>query len=157
MALKATEALTDPRVRDFLTVGRVARLATATPEGVPHNVPLCYWFDSRHFYFIVDQKPKKRTGRDLKRIRNIIQNPRVALLIDNYEEQWDQLAFVLVHGAARIVDAPDEYMLALRNLRDKYPQYRTMSLTPEANLMVRIEPETIHSWGIRFSFPAATS
>ena len=57
-------------------------------------------------------------------MRNIAENPQVALLIDHYEEQWNALAYVLIHGKAAQVEDASEYMLALRNLRDKYPQYR---------------------------------
>lgn len=145
------EPLSDRRVREFLRLARIARLATSDQAGVPHNIPLCFWFDEEaRFYFVIDQKPKRLTARGLKRMRNIAENPQVALLIDHYEEQWTALAYVLVHGEAEQVEEPGEYMLALRNLRDKYPQYRTMSLSFESNLMVRIEALRVHVWGNRF-------
>jgi hypothetical protein len=58
--------------------------------------------------------------------------------------------YVLIHGQAHVVEDPNEYMLALRNLRDKYPQYRAMVLNFERNPMVRIEVERVHAWGERF-------
>lgn len=144
--------LEDPRVREFLRLARVAHLATADSSGSPHNIPLCFWFDDEsRFYFIVDEKPKRVTGKGIKRMRNIAENPRVALLIDEYEEDWSSLAYVLVHGDASIVEDPDEYLLALRNLRDKYPQYRAMALNPDKNPIVRIEARRVHAWGKRFS------
>jgi hypothetical protein len=73
------------------------------------------------------------------------------LLIDHYEEQWTALAYVLIHGEAARVEDAGEYMLALRNLRDKYPQYRTMTLAFENNPMVRIEAHRVHIWGERFA------
>ncbi len=149
--------LEDPAVRRFLSLSRVARMATATAEAVPHAVPLCFWFDGINFYFVIDQKPKRQTGLKLKRIRNITANPHVSLLIDHYEEDWTQLAFVLVNGKARIVEAREEYMLALRHLRDKYPQYRNMALSYETNLMVRIEPLKVHVWGSRFNEAAGSA
>ncbi len=150
-------ALHDQGVRRFLSTSRVARLATAAPDAVPHNIPLCFWFDGISFYFIIDQKPKRHSGLKLKRMRNITANPHVSLLIDHYEEDWSQLAYVLVGGAARVVEDREEYMLALRNLRDKYPQYRSMALSYETNLMVRIEPQYVHVWGARFQEPAAAA
>jgi coenzyme F420-0:L-glutamate ligase / coenzyme F420-1:gamma-L-glutamate ligase len=150
MADRLAKYLGDHRVRDFLSVSRVAHLATATPRGEPHCVPLCFWFDHRHFYFIVDEKPKRSTGRELKRIRNIVENPRVALIIDHYEDKWSNLAYVMVQGVGQIVEDPEEYTLALRNLRDKYPQYRSMNLVAERNLIVRIDPDKMHVWGTRF-------
>ncbi|MGH7907909.1 MAG: TIGR03668 family PPOX class F420-dependent oxidoreductase [Candidatus Binataceae bacterium] len=150
MASESIKLLSDPRVSDFLVTGRVGALATCDRSGAPHNIPVCYWFNSGRFYFIIDQKPKRRAGMALKRMRNIAENERVALLIDHYEETWTFLAYVLVHGAARVVDDPNEYMLALRNLRDKYPQYRSMALGPESNPAVRIDVERVHVWGDRF-------
>jgi|SRR5208283_197461 PPOX class probable F420-dependent enzyme len=147
----ARPALNDPRVRDFLTLARVAHLATADPQGAPHNIPLCFWFDGdARFYFAVDEKPKRATGTAIRRMRNIAENPRVALVIDEYEEDWSSLAYVLVHGEAAVVEDPNEYMLALRSLRDKYPQYRAMALNPERNPIVRIETRRAHVWGNRF-------
>jgi PPOX class probable F420-dependent enzyme len=156
MTANSLKLLEDDRVREFLSLARVARLATADRAGAPHNIPICFWFDGgAHFYFVIDEKPKRLTAGGLKRMRNIAENPQVALLIDHYEEEWSCLAYVLVHGAARMVDDLNEYMLALRNLRDKYPQYRTMALSPERNPMVVIQATRIHRWGERFKPPPA--
>jgi PPOX class probable F420-dependent enzyme len=151
MQHKATAALTESKVHDFIVAARVARLATATAAADPHNIPVCFWFDGAQFYFAIDEKPKRARGTALKRMRNIAENSRVALLIDHYEEDWTQLAYVLVHGAAQIVQDPKEYLLAMRNLRDKYVQYRSMALSDEHNPIVRIAPERVHVWGARFA------
>jgi PPOX class probable F420-dependent enzyme len=142
--------LNDPRVSEFIAVRRIARLATADASGTPHNVPLCYWFDGEHLYFAIDEKPKRQTGLRLKRMRNIVENPRVAIVIDHYEEDWAQLAYVMIRGTARVVEDPQEYMVALRALREKYMQYRGMTFTPEHNPIVKIEPQHVHAWGARF-------
>src|SRR5271170_5464336 len=106
---EARVTLNDVRVRDFLKLARLAHLATADAQGTPHNIPLCFWFDDElRFYFVVDQKPKRATGTAIKRMRNIAENPRVALVIDEYEEDWSSLAYVLVHGSAAVVEDPDE-------------------------------------------------
>jgi nitroimidazol reductase NimA-like FMN-containing flavoprotein (pyridoxamine 5'-phosphate oxidase superfamily) len=79
MADDKLRALGEERVRDFLKLARVARLATSDHSGVPHNIPICFWFDEvTHFYFVVNEKPKRLTGSGLKRMRNIAENPRVA-------------------------------------------------------------------------------
>jgi len=156
MAIKSSSlndsvaALRDLRVLEFIAGARIARLATADASGAPHNVPLCYWFDGERVYFAIDEKPKRQIGTRIKRMRNIAENPRVALLIDHYEADWSQLAYVLIHGAARVVEDPKEYMAALRGLRDKYLQYRRMTLSPERNPIVKIEPHRVHPWGARF-------
>jgi PPOX class probable F420-dependent enzyme len=155
MATKSIELLAEPRVIQFVTAARVARMATADAHGAPHAIPICFWFDGAHFYFAIDEKPKRAAAGGLKRMRNIADNPRVALIIDQYEEDWSQLAYVLVRGFARMVEDSEEYMLALRHLRDKYRQYRTMELYPDRNPVVRIEPQRVHVWGARFAAPAA--
>lgn len=144
-----------PPIREFLAFARVGRLATVDSVGVPHNIPVCFWFDNARFYFAVDEKPKRRHALKLKRMRNIAANPQVALLVDHYEEQWQCLAYVLVFGRASVVEDPEEYLLALRSLRDKYPQYRAMVLHAERNPAVRIDPERVHVWGERFQAAAA--
>ncbi len=141
----------DLRVHEFLQLARIAHLATADAAGTPHNIPLCFWVeDDNRLYFVVDEKPKRVSGTGIKRMRNIAENPRVALVVDHYEEDWSSLAYVLIHGRAAVVEDPSEYLMALRGLRAKYPQYRTMTLNPEQNPIVRIDPERIHSWGRRF-------
>jgi len=151
MAANPLTDFADDRVAEFIISARVAHLATADREGRPHNVPLCFWFDGARLYFVIDEKPKRRAGTGIKRMRNIAENPNVAVLVDHYEEDWTQLAYVMIHGVAQIVDDPEEYMLALRHLRDKYAQYRAMSLAPDHNPIVRIDPEHVHAWGARFA------
>jgi coenzyme F420-0:L-glutamate ligase/coenzyme F420-1:gamma-L-glutamate ligase len=156
MAADPTQVLAQGAVREFLTFARLGHLATADASGAPHNVPLCFWFDGTRFYFAIDEKPKRERGMALRRMRNIAANPRVALVIDHYEEHWHNLAYVLVRGRASVVDDREEYLLALRSLRDKYPQYRAMALSIQHNPVVRIDPERVHVWGERFkSAPGA--
>lgn len=144
----------DDRVREFVSIARVGRLATADRCGTPHNIPICFWFDgSRRFYFVIDEKPKRLTRGGLKRMRNIAENPQVALVVDHFDEDWSRLAYVLIHGDAHTIADSDQYSTVLRNLRDKYPQYRTMVLDPDRNPMVVIEATRVHRWGARFSPP----
>ena len=93
---------------------RVARLATVSPAGLPHVVPFTFALGSRargagsgpedHIYSAVDAKPKSST--DLRRLRNIRANPRVAVLADHYEDDWDRLWWVRADGQAAILDDP---------------------------------------------------
>src|SRR5215471_2589495 len=136
-----------PTIERFILSHVVARLATADKNGQPHVIPFCYAFDGEHFYFVVDEKPKRQTGKPLKRIRNMLENPQIALVIDDYSDDWTQLAYVMVTGAARLVEDEGEYAAALTLLRERYPQYRTMSLSFLNNTMVRLEPRKVLAWG----------
>lgn len=136
-----------PAVERFILSHVVARLATADKNGQPHVIPFCYAFDGKHFYFVVDEKPKRQTGKPLKRIRNMLENPQVSLVIDDYSDDWTQLAYVLVTGSAQLVEDESEYNAALTLLRGRYPQYRVMSLSFPHNTLVRIKPQKVLAWG----------
>lgn len=123
----------------------MARLATADASGEPHAVPVCYAYDGSSIYSALDLKPKRVAGRRLKRVRNILANPRVALVIDDYSEDWSALAYVLVQGRAELVEDEDEQHRAESLLREKYPQYQEM--LEEGATIIRIMPERVIGWG----------
>ena len=131
--------------RVFIERHRVGHLATADARAVPHVVPVCFAMVDDRFYFVVDDKPK-RTHRGLKRLCNIEDNPRVALVIDEYDDDWSRLAYLLVHGTAAIVDDAAEHTGAVTALRRRYPQYRAMPLAPATHPVVRITVERRHFW-----------
>lgn len=135
-----------PDARAILARHRVGHFATADAEGAPHVVPLCYALDGDTLYFVVDAKPKRRAGTALQRMRNLAANPAVALVVDEYDEDWTKLAYVLVRGRAAVVSDPAEARRALAALRDKYPQYRAMALEGPDHPVVRITPERVHVW-----------
>lgn len=133
--------------RRFLEAHRVGHLATAGADGAPHVIPVCYAVDDAALYFVADAKPKRGPARDLLRLRNLRANPRAAVVVDEWDEDWTRLAFVLVRGPAREVAEPGEHARALRALRARYPQYRGMALDdPVAHPVVRIEPAHVLVW-----------
>jgi PPOX class probable F420-dependent enzyme len=136
--------LTDEE-RAFARHHRVAHLATADAAGAPHVIPVCYALVANDFYFVVDEKPK-RTRTGLKRLLNIAVNPQVALVIDDYDEDWTRLTYLLVQGRAARVDDPAKYASVLAALRARYPQYTTMALACATHPMVRITPLRAHLW-----------
>jgi PPOX class probable F420-dependent enzyme len=137
-------------VQKRLKQARVARFATVDLEGRPHVVPVCFAYDGRVFYTAVDRKPKRAPPERLARLRNVRATPFVALLIDEYEEDWTRLWYVLIRGKANLVpsSAHDERALALRELKAKYPQYARGMLADDAPI-IRIRPARIVFWGKR--------
>ena len=107
-----------PKIKKFIASHRVARLATADAEGMPHVIPICYAFDGQRIYSALDLKPKRVEARRLKRVSNILANPRVALVIDDYSEDWNDLAYVLIRGVAEIIEDDEERRSAELMLRD---------------------------------------
>ena len=138
-------SLLSPQEVTRIKARRIAHLATADSRGVPHVVPICFAFDGDHFYSALDQKPKRTPVTRLKRVRNILSNPDVALVIDQYEEDWDHLWYVLVKGKAQLIQSGEEHYRAVELLREKYSQYRDMEV--EKNPVIKITPTRITSWG----------
>ncbi|MEU8342916.1 TIGR03668 family PPOX class F420-dependent oxidoreductase [Spirillospora sp. NPDC048832] len=108
--------------RRLLATARVARLATVGEDGRPHLVPVTFAVHRGAVYTAVDHKPK--SSRDLRRLANIRANPRVALLADHYEDDWDRLWWVRVDGRAAVVDDPARMAEPVALLADRYAQYR---------------------------------
>src|SRR6516162_10277494 len=79
--------------RRFLAQQRIAHLATADRRAVPHVVPVCFAIFERTLYITIDEKPKRRPGATLKRLRNIAENPAVAVIVDRYDEDWARLSW----------------------------------------------------------------
>ncbi len=129
---------------DLLREGRVARLGTADATGRPLVVPVCYAFDGARLYSVIDAKPKRT--RDLRRLRNIAENPQVSLVVDEYDEDWTRLRWVIVEGHADVLTAGSDYAGAVDLLLGKYPQYRVMGLDRAGGALIRVTPERLLRW-----------
>jgi PPOX class probable F420-dependent enzyme len=142
------------KLRAFLSRARVARLATLNEDGTIHIVPIVFANDSTRIYFAVDNKPKKT--KNLRRLANIRRNPNATILIDKYSEDWAKLSFVMIYARAKIISSNDrngkrnhESRIALRLLKQKYPQYRTGDFLPsrtESITLVSLTPSKIVAW-----------
>ena len=102
----------------------MGHLATADANGRPHVIPVCFAYDGQHIYSVLDAKPKRGALTGLRRVRNILANPQVSLVIDHYDEDWTRLWYLLVQGRAELVEDGPEPPAAIALLREKYPQYR---------------------------------
>jgi PPOX class probable F420-dependent enzyme len=130
----------------FIARQRVAHLATSDEHGSPHLVPVCYAFDGQYFYTPLDEKPKHVNILKLRRVRNIEARHEASLLIDQYNDDWGQLGYVLIHGSAELIEADNEmHAHAIKLLRNRYQQYRSMSL--EKLPVIVITPDHVTSWG----------
>jgi PPOX class probable F420-dependent enzyme len=113
----------DPaEARARFTPARVLHLATADRACVPHLVPCTFVIDDAGRIVIgIDNKPK--TTQNLRRLRNIQQNPRVSLLADDYDEDWNRLWWARADGTADIEHDGAGHDTHWRQLCSKYPQY----------------------------------
>jgi PPOX class probable F420-dependent enzyme len=135
-----------PAVEEIIERARVARLATIDSEFKPHLVPVVFVFDGNNFFIPIDEKRKTAKPEKLKRIRNIQDNPNVALLIDEYSEDWTKLAFVMIQGNASVASKGEENIQvrqAYKNLMTKYIQYQKVGL---GEMCIIITPKKVASW-----------
>jgi PPOX class probable F420-dependent enzyme len=132
------------RERRFVERQRVAHLATADRLAEPHVVPVCFALAGGVLYVTVDEKPK-RAAPGLKRLRNIAENPQVAVMVDRYAEDWSRLGWVMLRGRAEVLLDGKEHDDAQALLRARYPQLETMQIAHLPVIAVRIARVT--SWG----------
>jgi PPOX class probable F420-dependent enzyme len=133
MRLDAAEA------RARFAASPVLRLATAGRDGQPHVVPCTFVLDESGRIIIgIDNKPK--STRNLRRLRNIGDNPRVSAIADYYDDDWNQLWWARADGAAAVENSGDGHRVRWRQLTSKYPQYRDQVLDGPIILV------TVDSW-----------
>ncbi len=142
----------------LLATARTATLATISPSGLPRLVPVCFAAladaDAEHgirIYSPLDQKPKRASDpRSLARVRDIIADPRVSLLVDRWSEDWTSLGWLRLEGVASLLEpAPGavEHAAAVAALRERYPQYREHAL--ETRPLIRLTLRRVTSWSAR--------
>jgi len=112
-----------------------------SPGGGPHIVPVTFAVDGDVIYSAVDAKPKTTTR--LARLRNIAAQPRVAVLADHYEPDWDRLWWARADGAATLLAGAAEMAAPLALLAARYPQYRA---TPPPGPVIRIQVGRWTGW-----------
>ena len=139
-------------IKTIISKAKVARLATVDIKCTPYLVPVVFVLDNDNdYYFIpIDEKTKRSRPENLKRVRNIQENPNVALLIDEYNEDWTKLYFVMIQGKASILGGKkleqNEVPLleqARKLLRRKYHQYQKISV---GEYLIMIMPQKVIVW-----------
>jgi len=124
----------------FLRDAPVGRLATVDAHGYPAVVPFCFAVlegDEPAIVSVLDDKPKRVPDDDLARVRHIRRHPAVGFVVDHYDDDWSQLAFVQIRGQARLLAPGGEgHAAAITALREKYPQYREMAIEERAVIVI---------------------
>jgi PPOX class probable F420-dependent enzyme len=130
--------------RRFVETRRVGHLATADASGAPFLTPVCFGLIGGTLYVTIDEKPKRRDV-PLKRVRNILENPNTAFIVDRYDEDWTRLGWVMLRGRADILDEGDEHDAAQAMIVGRYPQLRAMTIADLPVIALRIA--RVASWG----------
>jgi PPOX class probable F420-dependent enzyme len=133
-----------PWAVDLLEGAKVARLGLLDDEGRPRVLPVTFALAEGRIWSAVDEKPKRDPAQELGRVRYLRRDPRAALTVDRYSENWDELAWVQVLGAVEIVEA-DEAAAAvgLDSLIAKYRPYRE---SPPPGPLLALDPERCLFW-----------
>jgi PPOX class probable F420-dependent enzyme len=117
-------------------------MATVTPEGRPHLVPIVFALDGDAILSAVDTKPKR--SPELRRLRNIEANPRVTVLVDHYEDDWNAIWWARADGIASVHESGSVRERGIELLAHKYEQYGDI---PESlGRLVRVEVERWSGW-----------
>jgi PPOX class probable F420-dependent enzyme len=142
--------INDTFVKTIIDKARVARLATVDSECKPHLIPVVFVFDNYSYFIPIDEKTKRSRPEKLKRARNIQQNSNVTLLIDDYNENWRKLYFIMIQGKASIIGGKkleqNELLLlekAHKLLSDKYLQYQKIGI---GEYVIMIIPQNVITW-----------
>lgn len=128
------------RGQRLLEESPVGRLATVSADGVPHVVPICFVVSGSYVYSVIDEKPKRTTR--LRRVRNIEENFRTALIVDYYDDDWSQLGWVMIQADAEILGSGKEHETAIKLLRKRYRQYKIMALDEAPLIRLHIQRAT---------------
>ena len=127
--------INDTYLKTIIDKARVARLATVDSECKPHLIPVVFVFHNDCYFIPIDEKTKRSRPENLKRVKNIQQNPNVALLVDEYDEDWTKLYFIMIQGKASIIGGKEleQNKLALlekahKLLSGKYVQYQEIGI-----------------------------
>ena len=133
--------------KELLSAERVARLGLVDDAGAPRVLPVTFAVAEGRIWSAIDRKPK-RTGEPA-RLRFLRRDPRAALTVDRYSDDWDHLAWVQVLGRVSIVEV-GEGRAGLEALSAKYEPYREEA--PPGPLLA-LQPER-YLWWRAAGYPA---
>jgi PPOX class probable F420-dependent enzyme len=127
---------------ELLEKARVARMGMLDEQGAPRVLPMTFALAGDRLWSAVDEKPKRNPGEELARVRFLRTDPRAALTVDRYSDDWAGLAWVQVLGEVAISAAADAAE-GLDALIEKYPQY---SESPPPGPLLELAPKRCLFW-----------
>jgi len=135
----------DQKTMTLIKRAKVARLATVDQKSHPYVVPVVFVFHENSFFIPLDDKTKTVNVRKLKRVKNIEKNPNVTLLIDEYQNDWKKLFFLMIHGKATVTDGKNSKIMdkVHKLLISKYPQYKKIGV---GNSCIKINTTKVTFW-----------
>jgi PPOX class probable F420-dependent enzyme len=131
---------------ELLDGAGVAHLGMLDGQGRPRVLPVTFALAGDRIWSAIDEKPKRVPAAELARVRFLRRDPRAALTVDHYSEDWEELAWVQVLGQVTIVEPDGEAAAGLASLAAKYRQYRD---SPPRGPLLALDPERFLFWRAR--------
>jgi PPOX class probable F420-dependent enzyme len=140
----------DKKILTLIESARIGRLATASSNLQPYLTPVVFVIEQDTIFIPLDDKPKTTATEQLKRAKNIRENPRVSLLVDHYEENWKNLWFVMLIGRATLLYQNGKHQTTNENMNriqsmlvEKYSQYTKIGI---GKLYIKIKIDKTIYW-----------
>jgi nitroimidazol reductase NimA-like FMN-containing flavoprotein (pyridoxamine 5'-phosphate oxidase superfamily) len=129
------------KVAQLIERERVCRVATVSAEGMPHLVPICAVVADGKIYF--------GSGNDARKVKNLAGNPRIAVTVDLYSDDWAHIKGVMVQGTSALIARGPRFRKLRGLLYRKYPQYATEAAMEESDsVIVEVTPTAVFAWGL---------
>jgi PPOX class probable F420-dependent enzyme len=125
---------------ELLESARVARLALLDLDRAPRVLPVTFAVASGSIWSAIDRKPK--STREPARLRFLRNDPRAAITVDHYSDDWTKLAWVQVLGTVELLEAGDAEP-GMAALAAKYAPYRD---APPPGPVLRLDPHRCLHW-----------
>ncbi len=120
----------------FLKRNEVCRLATVSHDTSPHVTPVCYLFHKGHFYITTDYETKK--------YKNVLENPKVALVVDVYKPH----KAVAVEGEAEVLERGEEFRRVSGLFYKKFEWARKDPWEEGESPILKVKPVKKSTWGL---------
>jgi PPOX class probable F420-dependent enzyme len=127
---------------ELLRTERVAHLGLLDDEGRPRVLPVTFAILDGAVWSAIDDKPKRRPGEELARVRWLRARPRSALTVDHYDDDWARLAWVQLVGETAVLPVA-AHERAAEALAARYRAYRER---PPRGPLLRLAPERVLWW-----------
>jgi uncharacterized protein len=123
----------------YLKSNELCRFATASKDGTPQVTPVIYALDGNH--------PVIATDYGTRKLKNIKENPKVCLLIDDYRVNPPNRG-LMIRGECEIFERGKDYLRLLKVLFDRFEFYRKNPWGEGESPILRVEPRKAVSWGL---------
>jgi PPOX class probable F420-dependent enzyme len=143
---RATIAMTDDEIEQFVHRSRNCTLATLGPSGTPHLVAM--------WYAVIDGQLWFETKAKSQKAKNLLRDDRVSVLIED-GATYDTLRGVSFEGRAVVVDDPEALWKVGVSVWERYTGPYTDEMKPFVEMMlnkrvaVRVDVERTRSWDHR--------